>query len=936
MIDEEGRIRAALHFIPADLPRDEWARIGAGLKHEFGDGGFDLFDEWSRGSENYDPAAARSTWRSLSADGGVTIGTVFHVAKQYGFDTGSARTATVDSDGLERRRAEHEQRAAKEAGEREAKARNAATLAFDVWGEATTACADHPYLMRKGVQPVDTLREIDAGKLKALIGYPPKCSNELLVRRILIAPVVVGDKITSIEMIDGDGRKSALAGGTKAGGYWAAQAMPEALDVVLIAEGVATALSARECTGHPAIASLSVGQMEAAARAMRERYPNAVRVLLADLDKKTGEPHATAVKAAEATGSRLAVPDFGSNRDPDGTDFNDLHLARGADVVKVAIEVALADRVSIDVRHAESPEDGDEPDFVDDPQPRYVVSDDGIFHVGIEYSRKAGGHVEKPPLWLSDRIDIVGRGEDEVGRAYRILSWRSRGSGAARKIAFPLALVGEREGLARLRGGGLAIATKRAALELLADFIQVEGEDTMHCVTERGGWAHGAYILPSGEVIGTPSLPLHYAGDASAASAYTAKGDVAGWRKSVARLARGNSRPMLALGAAFAAPLLKLVDLESGGLHVYGPSGCGKTTSAKVGASVWGFPRDQVLNWDSTALALANAAAARNDGLMLLDEIGQGGAEAVNMAAYRLFNGVGKGQGARDGGNREQARWRVLVLSTGEVDLSGFLGAGGKRVRAGQEVRLASLPADAGKGFGAFDQLNGLASGGQLAEALEDATRQYHGAVGRAFVEHVSTDIDAVGERLHKAIKRAHARLPDNASGQVRRVASRFAVVGEALEIATGAGFTGWGEGEAEAAITKCFDEWLGRYGTGDREESQLIDQAEGWFGANVSSRFIDCRGETSPDWPPRIANVAGYLKPDPGGAMAWLVLPAAFEGEVSEGFDRSFAATVLERAGMLQKGNDGKATSKHRTPDVKGAPRRFYKFVSIVATESE
>jgi phage/plasmid primase-like uncharacterized protein len=342
VIDDVSRIEVALACIPADLQRDEWARIGAALKSELGDAGFDLFDTWSQKGESYNAAAVRSTWRSLSASGGVTISTLFFKAIEHGFDSRGGTSSTVDAAELERRRVEREQRAAKEAEDREAKARNAAALAVAVWGKATPARADHPHLMRKGVRPVETLREIDAGKLAGLIGYQPKRGDDLLAGRILIAPVKVGGKLSTLEMIDGDGRKSALAGGVKAGGYWAAQPMPKAPRAVLIGEGVSTDLSASQCSGHPAVASLSVSQLEAAARAVIERCPDAIPVILADLDKATGEPHETAVKAAYAVGARLAVPDFGANRESWQTDFNDLHASRGVDAVKAAIDAAIA------------------------------------------------------------------------------------------------------------------------------------------------------------------------------------------------------------------------------------------------------------------------------------------------------------------------------------------------------------------------------------------------------------------------------------------------------------------------------------------------------------------------------------------------------------------------------------------------------------------
>jgi putative DNA primase/helicase len=36
VIDERQRIKDALACIPADLPRDDWARIGTALKSELG------------------------------------------------------------------------------------------------------------------------------------------------------------------------------------------------------------------------------------------------------------------------------------------------------------------------------------------------------------------------------------------------------------------------------------------------------------------------------------------------------------------------------------------------------------------------------------------------------------------------------------------------------------------------------------------------------------------------------------------------------------------------------------------------------------------------------------------------------------------------------------------------------------------------------------
>ena len=57
-------IRAALAHIPANLPRDEWARVAMSIKSEYPDDtGRGLFEGWSAGADGYDKQACASTWR---------------------------------------------------------------------------------------------------------------------------------------------------------------------------------------------------------------------------------------------------------------------------------------------------------------------------------------------------------------------------------------------------------------------------------------------------------------------------------------------------------------------------------------------------------------------------------------------------------------------------------------------------------------------------------------------------------------------------------------------------------------------------------------------------------------------------------------------------------------------------------------------------------
>ncbi|MHB8389153.1 MAG: toprim domain-containing protein [Acidobacteriaceae bacterium] len=247
------------------------------------------------------------------------------------------RTLTPAEEAAHRTQSETMRRARTAAeAQRKAKARKQAAV---LWTTAIPARADHPYLVRQRVSPVATLREIDGRAATAILGYTPKSRGKSLTGRLLVAPVKIGTTLSTLELIDETGRKSALYGGAKAGGFWAAQPLPEGDGhLLLIGEGVATVLSATEATGHPGIAALSRSNLHAVAKVMRQRYPATRLVILADLGH--GEEDARA--AAQSVGGVLAVPDFGADPPHGATDFNDLHKAQGLEAVRRAVAAAQA------------------------------------------------------------------------------------------------------------------------------------------------------------------------------------------------------------------------------------------------------------------------------------------------------------------------------------------------------------------------------------------------------------------------------------------------------------------------------------------------------------------------------------------------------------------------------------------------------------------
>ncbi len=81
------RIVRALAHISAD-DRETWFRVGAALKLELGEAGRPIWDEWSARSEKFDARTQDAVWRSIRRASGVTLGTIYHMARERGFKRG--------------------------------------------------------------------------------------------------------------------------------------------------------------------------------------------------------------------------------------------------------------------------------------------------------------------------------------------------------------------------------------------------------------------------------------------------------------------------------------------------------------------------------------------------------------------------------------------------------------------------------------------------------------------------------------------------------------------------------------------------------------------------------------------------------------------------------------------------------------------------------
>jgi putative DNA primase/helicase len=585
---------------------------------------------------------------------------------------------------------------------------------------------------------------------------------------------------------------------------------------------------------------------------------------------------------------------------------------------------------------------------------RFKMEDDGLY--------KKNSDEDKPPMWVCGPFQIEAETWDEDLRRWGVmLLWVDR-SGKTISEVFPRALFsGDCSELrGRLADGGLTLNAIPAARQALAEYLNLISTSARARAVSRTGWhrVNGAraFVLPDAVFGKTPERIVLQAATRDA-SVFGQGGSLEDWQRSVAILCVGNSRLVFAVSVAFAGPLLELTGEDGGGIHYRGPSRGGKTTGLRVAASVWGGAlgggaSEFIKTWRATGNGLEGTAAVHSDTLLCLDEMGQTDPREVGAICYMLGNGQGKTRSDRSGGSRAAARFRVLFLSTGEVGLSEKGAEGGQRIQAGQEVRLVDVPADTER-HGLFDYLHDADSAGSFADELREATRNYYGTAGRAYLQELIKKLAGSPEfplelrgEVEKQVRKWLEDHPE-AGGQVRSVARRFALISVAGELASSMGVTQWAAGEAQRAASTMFEAWLADRGTiGSREDAQAVAQLRGFMSRYRESRFErwderrpqDGMQAEQDEAPPAhryaVQNSAGWRRwersPEGIGVWRYLLTQEAMI-EALAGLDVKAAVKAIVKAGYLRRDSQGKSTVSVRPPGVPKKIRLFEVSASIL-----
>jgi uncharacterized protein (DUF927 family) len=270
----------------------------------------------------------------------------------------------------------------------------------------------------------------------------------------------------------------------------------------------------------------------------------------------------------------------------------------------------------------------------------------------------------------------------------------------------------------------------------------------------------------------------------------------------------------------------------------------------------------------------------------------------------------------------------LAYLSTGETTFAAKAAEAGESTRAGMDVRLIELSADAGAGMGAWQNLHGFETPRALANHLRAAAATYCGTAALAFLVKLvkeraenAVNLEATLTALKNAFLKKH--VTRDMDGQVSSVGTRFAILAAAGELSTDYGVLPWPRGEAIRAAGACFQKWITARGSvGAGEDVRGVEQVRASIATHGSLRFEPYQpppacppDDNRPDFvpsPEKIPNRLGFKQRvgGLGGESEWRYLfhADAWKNEVCKGLDHQQVARALLKLGFLEH-DDGRLT---------------------------
>ena len=415
---------------------------------------------------------------------------------------------------------------------------------------------------------------------------------------------------------------------------------------------------------------------------------------------------------------------------------------------------------------------------------------------------------------LTTHIKITEMGRSRDGGLFLDLAITAGGRRRFELLSLRDAQKSSREALANLDANLITDEARREFLRRVQEAARTM-RPTFRVIT-RPGWAGNAFVFPNGTFLPSAAnlavaLPPEHR---PYGSKFRSRGALNEWQR-IPRLARGNSRLMLAIALAFVGPVVDLLGAETPMIQIFGAPGAGKTAIAAVAGSVWGGDGDGLFveSWNHTANNLELVAAAHHAAFLVLDETRLSDqpqsrpSGAFFAAVMRLAEGRIKGRLNEVG---VPLRSRTPILSTSNRSLDELALENRVRIDDAYRDRLIDVPLPL-RGMGAFENLHGFEDHHALAVELISLARRSNGIASKEFMR----EFTAARARDDRALTafltdqtdrhlRVAARRISSAGRDLGRIHRRFATIAAAAYLAIRFGILPWTAGELGAALLAC------------------------------------------------------------------------------------------------------------------------------------
>lgn len=160
--------------------------------------------------------------------------------------------------------------------------------------------------------------------------------------------------------------------------------------------------------------------------------------------------------------------------------------------------------------------------------------------------------------------------------------------------------------------------------------------------------------------------------------------------------------------------------------------------------------------------------------------------ENLSYLSYSIGNEQGKMRSDKLGNLREYSRWKLPVLTTGEVSIEAKVQENGKGFcRAGQQVRIVSISDAICGEMGVFDNIHEFKSPQAFSEYLQSASKIFFGSPIQRMIEVYIGNMEDYDSILNNwYIDFCRNVCPTECSPQLRRIVNKFAYAAGVGELA--------------------------------------------------------------------------------------------------------------------------------------------------------